>query len=65
MSQRSHTASPRESVVDLFASASDPYNRRPSPIQTDSERRRSLDEMRRLSEEIKMERARAGLRVPV
>jgi hypothetical protein len=65
MSQGSHSTSKREAGPDLLHSAGDPYNHRPSPILTDTERRRSLDDMRRLSEEIKMERARIGIRVPV
>ena len=64
MSQGSHLTSKREAGVDLFHTAGDPYNHLPSPIMTDTERRRCLDDMRRLSEEIKMERARIGVRVP-
>ena len=65
MSQRSHSNRKRGMVLDLFAAAGDSDGRRASPIQTDAERRRCLDDIRRLSEEIKFERARAGLRTPV
>ncbi|HWW20652.1 MAG TPA: hypothetical protein VNZ06_07595 [Steroidobacteraceae bacterium] len=58
MSQGSHSHGKTEKVVDLFSS-DDPYNRRPIHV-TDTARRRTLDDMRRLSEEIKSERAASG-----
>jgi len=65
MSQGSHSNGKRGMVLDVFAAAGDSGARRALPIQTDAERRRSLDDIRTLSEEIKFERARAGLRTPV
>jgi hypothetical protein len=65
MSQESHSTGKRETVSDRLAAASASYGRRPSPTLTDTERSRCLDDIRRLSEEIKFERARAGLRTPV
>jgi len=65
MSQESHSTGKRETVSDPFAAAGASYSRRPSPILTDRERSRCLDDIRRLSEEIEFERARAGIRVPV
>jgi hypothetical protein len=65
MSQGSHSTGKRETVSDPLAAAGDSYSRRPLPILSDTERRRCLDDIRRLSEEIKFERARARIRVPV
>jgi hypothetical protein len=65
MSHGSHSTGKHETVSDPFAAAGNSYSRRPSPILTTADRIRCLDEIRRLSEEIKFERARAGIRVPV
>ena len=62
MSHESRSTNEAERVADLPPSTGDPYDNVPSPILTDSARRRSLDDMRRLSEEIKWERARAHIR---
>jgi predicted RNA polymerase sigma factor len=57
-SQESHLRDRGAKVVSLLPSAGDPYNHEPALL--DSARRRRLDDMRRLSEEIKLERARSA-----
>lgn len=55
MSQGSHSHTNGDRPVQLV-SAGDPYNRRPANLG-ETARRRTLDDMRKLSEEIKSARA--------